>query len=210
MKASQEPKPFKPKTYVVPDWTKVVFFWGALAMIVGLVGYQLDKRALYRRLLVSNVMRPIVLAPKDAPAFALPKGQDGPIISLDAFGKKWVLVNFWATWCPPCREEMPSLELLHRQISEDMVVLAVSVDENWLDVQKFFAHQPPSFAVVWDKGKKLATQFGVSKFPETFLISPDRKVVVQFSGSRDWSSAESLQYFREQIAAAGERTAIQH
>ncbi len=187
----------KPPTFVVPYWIKVVFSWTAVIMLVSLIGLQVHKRWLYRQLYAFNIMRPTVIAEQVAPALVLQKGKDGPPIVLSYFGKKWVLLHFWATWCPPCREEMPSLEILHRELSDKMVVLTASVDENWEEVLRFFNGHLPQMLVAWDKDQKTAKAFEVGKYPETFLISPAGKIIVRFLGQRDWSSAEALEYLQQ-------------
>ena len=181
--------------YKVPMWMKIAFFWMAMLMLTGLTVFQIDKRRTYDRLRAYNAMQPVRKKNDVVPFFKVPKGNTGAWISLDNFGSKWVLLHFWATWCPPCRAEMPSLEVLHRSLSDKMVVLTISTDEDWADVQKFFgAGREPSFIAGWDKGQKVADLFGVDKYPETFLISPDRKIVARFMGPRAWDSKEAKAY----------------
>ena len=187
----------KPPAFVVRYWSKVEFSWAAVIMLVSLIGFQVHKRWLYRQLYAFNVMRPEIVTDLLAPALALQKGKDGPPILLSYFGKKWVLLHFWATWCPPCREEMPSLEILHRELSDKMVVLTASVDENWEEVNRFFNGNTPQMLLAWDKEQKTAQSFAVGKYPETFLISPENKIVARFSGPRDWSSPAALQYLQQ-------------
>jgi cytochrome c biogenesis protein CcmG, thiol:disulfide interchange protein DsbE len=187
----------KPPAFVVPYWSKVLFSWMAVILLLSLIGFQAHKRWLYRKLYVFNMMRPEIVVDQVAPVFNLQKGEDGPPIVLSYFGKKWVLLHFWATWCLPCREEMPSLEILHRELSDKMVVLTASVDNSWEEVHRFFNGNTPQMLLAWDKEQKTAKSFSVDKYPETFLISPNGKIAVRFSGPRDWSSPEALQYLQQ-------------
>jgi cytochrome c biogenesis protein CcmG/thiol:disulfide interchange protein DsbE len=138
------------------------------------------------------------LRPQQLPAH-LRGGAEAPDFELtDANGKKWslrelrgrpVLINFWATWCAPCVEEMPTLETLN-QHAGDLVVLTVSVDESWEPVKKFFGAKGTKLAVLLDSEKVAAKKYGSEKFPETFLIDREGKVQKFFWQAR-WDSAEA-------------------
>jgi thiol-disulfide isomerase/thioredoxin len=126
--------------------------------------------------------------------------QEAPDFELaDVTGKKWslkklrgrpVLVNFWATWCPPCVEEMPSMEDLARSVGDDAVVLAVSVDENWDALHRFFPRGTP-LSVLLDSSKEIAKKYGTEKYPESYLISPDGEVKHYFINTRKWGEPEA-------------------
>ena len=126
-------------------------------------------------------------------------GQEAPDFELtDASGKKWslrqlrgrpVLLNFWATWCAPCVEEIPSLENLARRSSDDLTVLAVSVDEDWETVKKFFP-KGTGLSVLLDTSKEIPKKFGTEKYPETFLIDSQGRLTQMFHQAR-WDGAEA-------------------
>lgn len=109
---------------------------------------------------------------------------------------KQYLVNFWATWCPPCLEEMPSLEHLYRQLQHDDKVcfVAVSVDDKLETVSSFLANFPTrlNFPIVLDKSGKFAQSLGITKFPETFLLGNEGKVIFRWFGPQDWLSGDVL------------------
>jgi peroxiredoxin len=117
----------------------------------------------------------------------------------DIAGKRWslhalrgrpVLVSFWATWCPPCVEEMPSLEMLARRLGDRAAVLAVSVDDTWDAIRSFFPNGTP-LTVLLDPTREVPAGFGTSQFPESFLIDPSGHVRHAFINQRDWSVPEA-------------------
>jgi thiol-disulfide isomerase/thioredoxin len=103
-----------------------------------------------------------------------------------------VFLNFWATWCPPCIEEMPALETLASSVVDsDVRVLAVSVDDSWEPVRRFFA-QGTKMGVLLDTSKEVPRKYGTEKYPETFLIDADGRVRYYFINKRDWSRPEAV------------------
>jgi peroxiredoxin len=134
---------------------------------------------------------PAALQNREAPDFQLPD-VNGKMVSLSAQKGHPVLINFWATWCPPCIEEMPSMEELARSIQNtDVRMFAVSVDENWDLVRRFFA-TGTKMGVLLDVSKEVPKKFGTEKYPETFLIDASGKVRHYFINKRDWSKPEAL------------------
>lgn len=107
---------------------------------------------------------------KKAPDFTLPALQ-GPPVRLSDFRGKTVLLNVWATWCPPCVMEMPALEKLQKDLSQDLVVLALGENESLQEVQAFFP-KGTSLRVLHDPQHTVALQYGSVRYPESFLIDP--------------------------------------
>ncbi len=134
-----------------------------------------------------------------APAFTLPTKTTS--IQLSDFRGKWVLLNFWATWCPPCRAEMPSLdELKNKMEGPDLKVLAVSVDEaGWPAVDAFLAREPVTLTVLLDARGNTASQYGVFELPQTFLIDPKGRIVREYQGPRDWMNPEVVSEIEHDI-----------
>jgi thiol-disulfide isomerase/thioredoxin len=98
-----------------------------------------------------------------------------------------VLVNFWATWCPPCRKEMPSLTRLAQAYDpRTFEVLAISVDDGWDPIEKFLAGQEVPFRVVWDEGAKTSRTWGTSRYPESYLLDGEGRLRLKFVGPRNW------------------------
>ena len=124
-----------------------------------------------------------------APDFTLTNIR-GEEVSLSQYRGKVVILNFWATWCPPCREEMPSMEALHQKYKDKgLVMLAVNVDENGAAaVKKFLQKTPYSFPILIDTKNVAQKSYGVFRFPESFIIDRNGVVVEKIIGGRDWMS----------------------
>jgi DsbE subfamily thiol:disulfide oxidoreductase len=107
---------------------------------------------------------------------------------------KVVLLNFWATWCPPCREEIPSLVMLQRKFADKgLAVVAVSVDKNADDVISFARQYDLSFQILHDPDAAVSQEYGVYKYPETFLIDRNGIIRQHQIGAINWMSAPVLQ-----------------
>jgi thiol-disulfide isomerase/thioredoxin len=131
------------------------------------------------------------------PALALSDLEGKPHRLADYRGKV-VLVNFWATWCVPCREEMPSIERLRTSLDgRPFVVLAVNLAEPESRIRKFLEAVPVSFPVLLDKNAQAAKAWQARVLPATFIVGPDGVVRYQYFGELDWSKPE----IREAILA---------
>lgn len=132
-----------------------------------------------------------IQANKKAPDFTL-EDMQGNKVSLSDFKGKVVVVNFWATWCPPCIEEMPSMEKLHQKFKgDDFVLLAVNAEENSRPlVERFLKKNPYTFPVLLDQDAKVQQMYGVYRFPETIIINRQGEIVTKVLGGRDWMDEE--------------------
>jgi cytochrome c biogenesis protein CcmG, thiol:disulfide interchange protein DsbE len=101
---------------------------------------------------------------------------NGENLALSQLRGKVVLVNFWATWCPPCKEEMPLLQALANQHASDTVVLGVNYDEEAMAVQGFVTENHLTFPVLLDPGGKIPDLYRVRAYPSTFFIDAAGKV----------------------------------
>jgi peroxiredoxin len=134
---------------------------------------------------------PAVLTGGAVPDFQLPDAAGG-VVSLSGQRGHPVLLNFWATWCPPCVEEVPSLEELARRIDgTDLRMLAVSVDDDWGAIRRFFV-KGSSIGVLLDASHEIPRKFGTEKYPESFLIDAAGRVRYYFINKRDWSRPEAV------------------
>jgi len=133
-----------------------------------------------------DLIRPV--QPKLAEDFTLKK-PDGAIFRLSEHRGKVVFINFWATWCPPCREEMPAMERLFRQSQKDsLVMLAVSVDADPTVVTQFLKEQRFTFAVGLDPKMELANTYGVRALPASFLVDRQGYLATLALGPRSWDT----------------------
>lgn len=104
-----------------------------------------------------------------------------------------VLVNFWATWCIPCRKEMPSLERLNQRLgSKGLVIMGVSVDEKESDAREYMAALGLTFRSVHDSDKSVEKLFQVEGLPTTFIIDKSGKIVEKVLGGRVWDDSARL------------------
>jgi thiol-disulfide isomerase/thioredoxin len=150
-----------------------------------------------------------------APPFVAP-----PIRALSSDGKPFTLadakgqvlfLNFWATWCPPCREEMPSMLQLGRELSErypgKFRMVAVSVDEGWDAVRQFFLGRLPSgIQVLLDPSQQVTKDYYCAarrgactefKFPETYIVDASGKLVAYIVGPRDWNDPAAQRFLEK-------------
>lgn len=181
---------------MTPRWIKLLFI---LLMCGACVAW---TQTLPKRLKLATQIQKQKQGParigRRAPQFTL-WTHSGDSVQLDTYKGKWVLINFWATWCPPCRREMPSMERLARRLQrKNFVLLAASVDTSWRLIRSFFkAHaslknQALQMKVLWDKHARSARQFGTQKYPETYLIAPDGSIRFKFVGEKAWDSPKML------------------
>jgi peroxiredoxin len=134
---------------------------------------------------------PPALLNREAPDFQLPDAS-GKMVSLSAQRGHPVLLNFWATWCPPCVEEVPSMEDLARRLEKtDIRMMAVSVDDSWDAVRQFFV-KGTRMGVLLDLSKNVPKSFGTEKYPESFMIDASGHVRHYFINKRDWSKPEAI------------------
>jgi len=132
-----------------------------------------------------------------APDFLL-KDLDGTTIRLHDLRGKVVLLNFWATWCPTCRFEMPSMEALHKEFSsQGLAVLAVALRESAEDVQSFYKEHHLSFTALLDHNAAASELYQTWSLPTTFLINKRGYIVGKVIGYRDWHSDQSKAFFAE-------------
>ena len=138
-----------------------------------------------------------VVAGEAAPDFQLEDTHGNPV-SLSSLRGKVVLVNFWATWCPPCIEEMPSMERLNEIMSgDDFVMLAINTENNGRStVPAFLKKTPYTFPILFDDKAVVQQSYGVYKFPESFVIRKDGTIDQKIVGPLDWSSSKTISYLK--------------
>ena len=125
------------------------------------------------------------------------KDLNGAAHSLSDYKGKSVFLNFWATWCPPCRAEMPSMQEVYEKMDKDKyVMLAVNIREEREAVKSFISQNGYTFPILLDPDGRVASKYAVRGIPTTYLIDEKGKVVNKIVGSREWSYKEFKKLFK--------------
>lgn len=128
--------------------------------------------------------------------FTLPLLDNGTEQKLSALKGKVVFLNFWATWCGPCRTEMPSMETLYRKYKErGLDILAVNSQEQQRNVASFIKTNKLSFPVALDRSGEVSMRYGVQAIPTTYIIGRDGKIVSRITGSLSWDNPKIFAAF---------------
>ncbi|MCC7487856.1 MAG: TlpA family protein disulfide reductase [Burkholderiales bacterium] len=136
------------------------------------------------------------------------KDLDGRLHRLADYRGRVVLLNFWATWCGPCREEMPSITRLRKKLAgRPFAVLAVNLDEPESRVRKFLAEVPLDFPVLMDPGARATKEWKVRILPASFLIARDGGIRYTVTGEIDWSNEHVVALVSELLSGRAPATA---
>jgi peroxiredoxin len=131
-----------------------------------------------------------------APDFALPD-TEGKLHRLSDYRGKTVIINFWTTWCPPCREEIPSMNRAWQQLrQEDVVMLAINMGEDEDTIFVFTADYPAEFPLLLDRDGTVIAQWPVKGLPTTYIVAPDGRIAYRAIGGRAWDDSEILDILR--------------
>lgn len=120
----------------------------------------------------------------------------GNTVSLTAFRGKIVFLNFWATWCPTCVVEMPSMEKLHQQFkNQDFAMIAVNMQESETQVKSFFEKLQLSFTALLDSSGEVAAGLAVNALPTTYFLDKKGRIIGVALGPREWDNQASIELF---------------
>ena len=159
----------------------------ALVVVIGVAIVALMPEPV-KPMRIGDLAKPISLPDLQGKLQGLPKG-------------KVVLLNFWATWCPPCRKEVPSMVKLYNQFKgKGFEIVAVSVDRSRDDVVKFVKEQNMTFTVLHDVDSTTAQGYGVFRYPETFIIDRNGKIRQHLNGAVEWMEPEFTDYIEKLLA----------
>jgi cytochrome c biogenesis protein CcmG/thiol:disulfide interchange protein DsbE len=166
-----------------------VFGWGFILGLGALLIY-----------IVAGTLEPRVTNAGDtAPNFKI-TAEDGKTISRDDFGGKLLVLNFWASWCPPCVTETPSLEQFARTLGpQGVVVVGISQDRKEDRYRQFIQHFHITFETARDPGADIAASYGTFQIPETYLIDRNGKVIEKVISNQDWMDPEFLARVRKML-----------
>ncbi len=173
-----------------------------------------SKRAFYLLLLVSLVVNSLMLSTRahaddhfmdalaimefdrkiQAPDFELKK-LNGTKVRLADLKGKIVFLNFWATWCPPCLDEMPSMEKLYNEFKDkDFTILAIDLRESERRVKAFKEEFGLTFPILLDSDGQVGLEYGVRSIPTTYLVDREGFLIGGALGARDWSTKDAFQF----------------
>lgn len=133
------------------------------------------------------------MAQTKAPDFSL-KDMNGRSVSLASLKGRPVILNFWATWCPPCKAEMPSLNKLYLDLKKrGLEVIAISTDTSPSHVSEFLSKTRLDFTIALDDSRSVSKLYKVFSMPTTFLINRDGTITEKLYGEYDWTEPEIRQ-----------------
>ncbi len=120
----------------------------------------------------------------------------GRFVRLGDFRGKIVFLNFWTTWCPTCRTEMPSMEKLHRKLfGKNFAMVTVNIKESASQVKNFFEEYKLTFTALLDTTGEVSTGFGIRAIPTTFILDKSGTIIGSITGPREWGSKKFVALF---------------
>ena len=164
------------------------FFYNGYVATAGSQHQKLER--LFRDmgvLKIPHLTRPVEIQLKDV---------FGNTVRLSEFRGKIVFLNFWATWCPTCVIEMPSMEKLHRKLKDrEFAMVAINMQEPPAQVKSFFEKLELSFTSLLDSSGEVVTGFAVNALPTTFVLDKQGRIIGKALGPREWDSRASIALF---------------
>jgi peroxiredoxin len=170
---------------------KKIFFYSLFTMLFFFTpsfASERDREELFLKMRIQSVKGDM-----KAPNFCL-DDLEGKRTELRNFKRKIIFLNFWATWCDPCKEEMPSIERLYQTFrGKDFIFMTISVDyEERKVVKKLIEKNHYTFLVFLDPKCEILDLYKVTRIPTTFIIDKNWKILGKATGPRDWKSAEAI------------------
>jgi peroxiredoxin len=168
-----------------------IFYCSIVVLLISFtpaLSAETGKEELFQKIKIQHIKED-----SKAPHFCLENLRGGKMELRNCEGKV-VFLNFWATWCGPCKEEMPSIETLHQKFKQkDFVFLTISVDyEGKKPVKEFIERKRYTFPVLLDPKCEILDVYKVTRIPTTFIIDKNRKIIGKATGPRDWKSPEVI------------------
>jgi thiol-disulfide isomerase/thioredoxin len=125
------------------------------------------------------------------------KDVNGTEVRLSDFRGKVVFLNFWTTWCPTCRIEMPSMEKLHQKFKDkDFAMVTINLQESASQVKAFFKEYKLTFTALLDSTGDVGTRFRINAIPTTFILDKKGRIIAKALGPREWDSKKSIALFK--------------
>jgi len=127
--------------------------------------------------------------------FTLPLLNGGDA-TLSSYRGKVVILNFWATWCPPCRTEMPSMEVLYQRFkNQGLEILAVDLGEDAATVRQFIQSNGYTFPVLLDRNNRVSNNYGIEAIPTSYILDREGRIIARIIGSIYWDTPQILAAF---------------
>ncbi len=126
----------------------------------------------------------------------------GKTFKLSDYKGKVIILNFWASWCEPCVEEIPSLLRVIEHFKGEVILVAISADYTLVELNKFlkvFKAKSPYLKVAWDNEKLISKKYMVEALPESFIIGKDFKLARKVPGSENWATKNALLFFKDLV-----------
>jgi len=180
---------------------------GAIFIYNAELSAKTDNRGMDKLFSIVGVIR--VPPDKDPVAINL-KDMNGKNISLSDYNGKIVFLNFWTTWCPTCRIEMPSMEKLHQKLkNKDFAMLTINLQESASQVKAFFKEFKLTFTALLDSNGEVGASFGIRAIPTTYILDKTGRIIGRVNGPREWDSKAAIALFEnlidnDTLAAASE------
>lgn len=172
-----------------------------ILILIGIGAFLIFSNPFARNKSVKTLGIQVLESPEDAKNFSL---QDihGQTIRLSDFRGKIVMLNFWATWCTPCRKEMPSMEKLYERYKDrGLVILSIASGEKTKDVVHFVRKFKITFPALVDTDLEVTDNYNVWALPTTYFINREGKVIGKVYGSRDWSTNTANEYIENLLSS---------
>ena len=156
-----------------------------------------DSRGMDRLFSIVGVIK---VPPAEDPVKINLKDMNGKNTSLSDFKGKIVFLNFWTTWCPTCRIEMPSMEKLHQKLKNtDFAMVTINLQESAPQVKAFFEEFKLTFTALLDSTGEVGASFGIRAIPTTYILDKTGRIIGQVSGPREWDSKAAIALFENLI-----------
>jgi len=169
----------------------------ALAFFNNDLSAKTDRRGMDRLFSIVGVIK---VPPAEDPVRINLKDMNGKNISLSDFKGKIVFLNFWTTWCPTCRIEMPSMEKLHQKLkNKDFAMVTINLQESASQVKSFFEEFKLTFTALLDSTGEIGALFGIRAIPTTYILDKTGRIIGLVNGPREWDSKASITLFENLI-----------
>jgi len=166
-----------------------------------------DSRGMDKLFSIMGVVR---VPPAKDPVEIHLKDLNGKNISISDFKGKIIFLNFWTTWCPTCRIEMPSMEKLHQKLkNKDFAMVTVNLQESATQVKAFFKEFKLTFTALLDSNGEVGASFAIRAIPTTYILDKTGRIIGRVNGPREWDSKAAIALFEnlmdnDTVAAASD------